>query len=189
MEVLFRRTMTHSPKIQYNVETEHYTRPKPKPKGFNPLWFFMAAIVLILTVKGLSDKPFIKYDKDGKPVLADWRKKKLIKELGDLEEAEQYVLLATNNGLYPCFSCPNSSTIHLNVGEVWKYGFTTKTDKTRYTRQYLGSRQLTYITQLEGTITECLKEEKRKIYNYAILPENLKRTIPLIRPAGNHNDN
>jgi hypothetical protein len=30
--------------------------------------------------------------------------------------------------------------------------------------------------------------EKIKIYNYALLPENLRRAVPLIRPPGNKID-
>jgi hypothetical protein len=45
-----------------------------------------------------------------------------------------------------------------------------------------------YLTEFKGTLSECIKEEKRKIYYYAILPENLKRNNPLIRPPGNKID-
>jgi hypothetical protein len=47
---------------------------------------------------------------------------------------------------------------------------------------------LFFVTQFRGTYSECLKEEKRKIYLYALLPENQARRIPLIRPPGNKND-
>jgi len=47
---------------------------------------------------------------------------------------------------------------------------------------------MTYQTQFVGNIFECKKQELLKIYNYPVLPENLKRKIPLIRPPGNKID-
>jgi hypothetical protein len=44
---------------------------------------------------------------------------------------------------------------------------------------------LQYVIQFEGTEEECLIREREKIYHYALLPENLARKIPLIRPPGN----
>lgn len=45
-----------------------------------------------------------------------------------------------------------------------------------------------YLVQYKGSIQECLKQEKTKIFNYATLPENLKRETPIIRPPGNKID-
>jgi len=78
--------------------------------------------------------------------------------------------------------------IYLTVGQIWKYGFTTKNEKGRYQKS-LESKNLFYLVEYEGTITACMKEEKRKIYYYALLPENLTRETPLIRPPGNKQDN
>ncbi len=47
---------------------------------------------------------------------------------------------------------------------------------------------LAYSVQFIGTIQECLAEERRKIFLYATLPENIKRAKPLIRPPGNKID-
>lgn len=106
----------------------------------------------------------------------------------ELDEAEQYVLLAKRSGLFPCFSCKNSVTIFLNQNEVWKHGYTTKGEQGRYQSSLEGTN-LRYVTQFTGTVGECMKDEKRKIYYYALLPENLAREIPLIRPPGNKQDN
>jgi len=98
-------------------------------------------------------------DGNGKPRLAKWRTDKLNKALNDLDEAEQYALLALRTGPYPCHSCVNAATIELKAGQVWKYGFTTKSESGRYQKS-LGSKKLLYFVQLEGSITECMKEEK-----------------------------
>lgn len=189
MEVLFKRTTTHPPKTNYNIEVEQFTRPKPnkKPNGFHPFWLLFVFVTIFVVLMGVSKLPFIDYDADGNPKLADWRIAKLKRELDQLDEAEQYVLTAVKNGYYPCYSCPNSTTIFLRKGEVWKYGYTTMGEKGRY-QQTLAPMRLQYFTQLTGTITECMKEEKRKIYYYPLLPESIKRSIKLIRPAGNKKD-
>lgn len=150
--------------------------------------FFLLAAILFLVCVSFAYKTFIEFDEQGKPKLAQWRKEKLVKELNNLEEAQQYVLRAKVTGDYPCYSCPNSGAIKLNIGEVYKYGFTTKNEVGRY-RRSLESKNLIYFVQFEGSITECMKEEKKKIYYYALLPENLRRSMPLIRPPGNKQDN
>ena len=65
--------------------------------------------------------------------------------------------------LYPCYSCVASKTIFLNKGETWKYGMTTKGKNGRYGNK-LEPLNLLYIVQFKGTIEQCLKEERRKIY-------------------------
>jgi hypothetical protein len=47
---------------------------------------------------------------------------------------------------------------------------------------------LLYQVEYKGTVEDCLIQEAHKIYNYATLPENLKRAKPLIRPPGNKVD-
>jgi hypothetical protein len=130
-------------------------------------------------------KEFIVWE-DGKPKLAPWRQEKLEEELESLDDAEQYVLIASQKGYYLCYSCPKSN-IYLNVGEIWKYGVTTKGQSGRYPNGFPDNR-LRYFVEFSGSIQECLKQEKLKIYNYALLSENLKRQNPIIRPPGNKID-
>ncbi len=156
------------------------------PKRGSPLIWIVLLVLVSCVV--FSEKPFITITPDGKPQLAKWRKKKLYKELKELDEAEQYALLALSNGHIICYSCPSSNMIYLNKGEVYKYGYTTKSEKGRYPKD-LAEQNLFYMIQFEGSISNCMKEEKRKIYFYAILPENLARPMPLIRPPGNKQDN
>jgi hypothetical protein len=109
--------------------------------------------------------------------------------LDEIDEAIQYALVATKPGEYACYSCPRGiPTIRLGIGHVWKYGTTRKGEAGRY-RGQLPDVRLLFVEQFFGTYSECLKEEKRKIYYYAVLPENLARSTPLIRPPGNRNDN
>ena len=164
--------------IQPAKQEEKENQPGHPQKWF---WIFMVLLVLF------GAKSFIEFDENGIPRLAGWREKKLTKELEDLDGAEQYVLTAGKNGWYLCFSCPDTTHIYLYLGEVWKYGTTTKGQKGRYGKSLKG-QYLDYTIQFEGTLEACLKEEKRKIYGYAVLPENIKRSKPIIRPPGNKKD-
>mgnify|MGYP006309620395 CR=1 FL=1 len=146
------------------------------------LLFASGGLVLLM-----SGEDFIIW-RDGKPALSPARKGKLDRELEAFENAEQYALIAEVPGQYPCFNCPEATEIFLLPGEVWKYGVTTKGREGRYV-QGLPFANLLYIIEFEGTLQKCLQEEKLKIYQYALLPENLKRKKPLIRPPGNKRDN
>ena len=156
-------------------------KPKEKRVGFFPLPFLIIFFIILVS------KIFIEYDDEGVPQLATWRTEKLQKELDDLGEAEQYALKAIRPGYFPCYSCRvsglDSSHIFLIANQIWRYGMTTKGQEGRY--RDLARRNLYYEIQFTGTIGECLKEERRKIYEYAIHPENISREKPLIRPPGN----
>jgi len=134
----------------------------------------------------MSSKDFIIWKGD-QPEVASWRKEKLQRELEEIDNAEQYALVVRIPGTFPCYSCVDQSEIFLNEGEVWRYGVTKKGKAGRY-RSGLPFIELTYSVQFEGPLHECLKQEKIKIYSYAVLPENLKRENPLIRPPGNKRD-
>lgn len=149
---------------------------------------YLIVVAFIFLLVGLAIKPFLEEDQSGKIHLAKWRYSKLNKELRDIDDAEQYALKAKRDGVFPCFSCVNSSNIYLLKGQIYKYGVTSKGERGRYARTLEG-KNLVYQIQFRGTISQCLKEEKRKIYYYALLPANLARDIPLIRPPGNHRDN
>lgn len=169
-----RRTTRRSPG---NTKQHHFHLPAP-------MWWLIALLLLAALVTKL---PFIEQDEAGQIKLAEWRILKLNKELDDLNSAEQYALLAKRTGYFPCFSCPDAERIRLQRGQVWKYGATTKGEWGRYSKT-LQSKNLLYVIQFTGTLEQCLMEEKRKIYNYALLPENLQRPLPLMRPPGNKRD-
>lgn len=155
-------------------------------------WYIILGGGIVLAFFFMAHKiipPGLEKDKDGNITLAPDRQAKLNKELEEIDNAEQYVLVAQRSGLYPCYSCTNGQkTIYLNVGEVWKYGVTRKGLQGRYPRENFGVPDLNYFQQFIGTYSECLKKEKIKIYNYPFLPEALARDILLIRPPGNKYD-
>ena len=116
------------------------------------------------------------------------------------ENCEQYALIVTISDYYPVLYrgiIVATDSIWLNTSEVWKYGKTCNGELTRYPGQmyyYDGKFRLDvfniyYSIELKGTELECLIEEKKKIYNYPLLPECLIRNRKLIRPAGNKIDN
>ncbi len=98
----------------------------------------------------------------------------------------QYALVVSQNGWYPCYQSAIGS-IYMYVGEVWKYGKTCQTQQGRYPGGF-PANNLIFQAQFYGTEKECLLAEKEKIYGYAVLPENLKREIKLLRPPGNKID-
>ncbi|MEM8523002.1 MAG: hypothetical protein AAGG68_00090 [Bacteroidota bacterium] len=101
------------------------------------------------------------------------------------KRAELYVLRAVMSRNYPCYHCPDSDSIFLSANEVWKYGVLKEEEDALYTDKYLQTHFLAYFIQFEGTVEECLEQEKSKISNYALLSENLKRETPLLKPPGN----
>lgn len=175
-------------KREYDSTSQRLPRERKKEqRNFNPRFLVILMIVALGgSILKMSTKDFIIY-RDGKPELAPWRMEKLQKELEEMEDAEQYVLLAAVPGYYTCYNCLDKKNIFLNLNEVWRYGVTTKTEKGRYPNG-LPHPNLAYVPQFLGSLQECLKEEKKKIYHYAVLPENLKRERPLIRPPGNKID-
>jgi hypothetical protein len=178
------------PLLPSNLEKQHAADQKNrtlKTPCWNPFRFFVILIIAGLGFWMMADRPFIQKDEEGNYVLAPWRKRKLERELKAIDEAEQYALRASTNGWYDCFNCPGSRKIYLLKGEVWKYGHTVNGEKVRYGKWHR-EKGLLYFAEFKGTLSACIKEEKRKIYFYAILPENLKRNDPLIRPPGNKID-
>jgi hypothetical protein len=154
------------------------------PTQQRPSWFIWA--VLIVAMAGTFHE-FVIQREDGSYELSEERQEKRNKKMEDQDEAVQYALTAKTDGYYTCYSCGAQTTVFLRTGEVWKYGHTTM--KKRYADSYLNFMNLEYLPQYEGTLTDCVKEEIRKIYNYPLLPENLARSFKLPRPPGNKQDN
>lgn len=101
-------------------------------------------------------------------------------------QAEQYALRAKKAGYYPCLH-NHTKVIFLKIGEIWKYGVTVNGEKVRYTTKYLQENDLLYVIEFSGDYAQCLAQEKLKLFNYPLLPENLARTdsLRLILPPGN----
>lgn len=169
-------------------EKETNSRNGGKLPFFLLILLALGIIFFYVASNDLSEDSPVYIDKDGSVKLAPEREAKLNKELDEIDNAEQYALIAAIDGYFPCFSCPNNMALFLNKGETWKYGVTRKGEKTRYPSGDYGADDLLYVPQFRGDYAECLKEEKRKIYYYPMLPEALKRKIILKRPPGNKND-
>jgi hypothetical protein len=84
----------------------------------------------------------------------------------------------------------DSSRIFLHIGEIWKYGVTINGEQVRYTKNELIEKGLLYLPQLQGSLQRCLSEERKKIIEYPLLPENLTRKpeYRLARPPANPYD-
>ena len=132
----------------------------------------IGAVVLLVIIARFSTTDF--KERNEAPILSQKEAAKLEKRLKEIDDAEQYALIATVNGWYPC-SHPGRTTFYLLAGEVWKYGTTTKGQLGRYSYKYLEKISVSYIVQFQGTIAECMKEEQRKLFGYPFLPENLAR--------------
>jgi hypothetical protein len=152
---------------------------------------FLTLIVAPLYIIEMSKEkrsPIV-IDDEGNWSLSPERKRKLEREIKEMDNAVQYSLRAREEGYFPCYTCPDTAKmIFLYAEEVWKYGVTRKGEHGRYPSGVKGVPNLTFVPEFEGHVTECLKEEKRKIYHYPLLPEARKRLIQLYLPPGNKID-
>ncbi len=153
-----------------------------KPGGFSP--FFIAVIAFLIRC-ALEWSDVIEYI-DGEPRLTAKHQNQLQKKLNELEEAEQYALIASKEGYYPCLHSGHA-LYFLHIGEVWKYGVTTKGERGRYTGQFMLKNSVSYSVQYKGTLSECLQREQIQLFSYPLLPENLARpeNDRLLRPPYN----
>lgn len=108
------------------------------------------------------------------PELSPREKAKLEQKMKEIDDAEQYALLAAKDGLYACLhSC--RATCFLHKGEVFKYGVTTKGEFGRYNTSFMMKHNVIYVVQFKGNVAECLIQEQVKLFNYPYLPENVAR--------------
>lgn len=108
------------------------------------------------------------------PVMSPQDQEKLSKRLREIDDSEQYALVAATNGWYPCLHS-GRSTYYLHAGEVWKYGVTSKGKFGRYSVRFLKKHRVSYVIEFKGNYAECLKQEQIRLFNYPYLPENLAR--------------
>ncbi|MBL7779717.1 MAG: hypothetical protein JNM22_00780 [Saprospiraceae bacterium] len=156
--------------------------PDSRPGRFLP---YILAGIAVLIVCALQWSDVIEYI-NGEPHLTAKHQKQLQKKMEELDEGEQYALVATTNRMYPCVH-NGHSLYFLRVGEVWKYGTTIKGQRGRYSSQFFEDNAVSYIVEFRGTMGECLKQEQIKLFSYPILPENLARPqeMRLLRPPNN----
>lgn len=150
------------------AERPHLRRPSTK--GQTPLPIVFIWLFLLLIAAAI----FPREEKNEAPTLKPKEKAKLDKRLKEIDDAQQYALIAIEDRWYPC-NHPGRVAFYLLTGEVWKYGTTTKGQLGRYSMKYLEETNVSYVIQFQGAIGECLKEEQRKLFNYPYLPENLAR--------------
>lgn len=165
-------------------EIDYYETPPPQRKNY--WWLVIIALILVFAASKFED--FVIQKDDGTYEIAPKRLEDLDRRLDKIDDAEQYALVATSNGWYPCFNCGTSMKIYLYIGEVWKYGV-SKNGSQRYKKHWYRSQRLQYIPEFRGTMTDCMKMELTQIYAYPLLPENIKRDEKLPRPPGNKVDN
>jgi hypothetical protein len=162
--------------------------PLPNPRRpKTTLLFFMIGVCILGLFLAWNGADFLDLDEAGNVNLSPARQAQMQQRLKRLKRCEQYVLRAKFSGFYPCYNCGADTTIFLYAGEVWKYGITIQGETGRY-RHWTTTLGLRYRVQYRGSIQACLRQEALKIYQYALLPENIKRAVPLIRPPGNKAD-
>lgn len=170
----------HKPYTQRHHPENPNHSPNPKKSlGWQLCLFFT------LFIMALSWADVVEWA-EGIPKLKPFWRDRLERERREIEEAEQYALIARVSGMYPCYLCP-SKRIFLKAGEVWKYGVTRKGQRGRYPESFLQANGLYYEIQFVGTYAQCLYEEKVKLYHYPLFPENLARpdSLKLLFPPGN----
>ena len=172
-----------------------------------PRMGFQKPLFLIIFAVTVAVVAFLTFGLDGKPELSVKRGKKKERAIRRTvarkhakENCEQYVLIVRYSDYYPVLHwgvVVAKDSIWLSKGEVWKYGITCNGELQRYpNRVYykdgkflLTQFELQYAVQFKGAEKKCKIEEKRKIYNYPLLPECVMRARKLMRPPGHKNDN
>lgn len=147
------------------------TFEKPEQSTQNQFYYILASLAVLFFI---LYKTYIVVKTFPDPQLSPRESRKLDKRLREIEESEQYALIASMNGWYACLHS-GRTTVYLKKGEVWKYGVTSKGEGGRYKDSFLISNKVSYIKQFSGTFSECLKQEQIKLFNYPYLPENLAR--------------
>lgn len=139
----------------------------------NPLTSFFIGAVIVLVAIAICSKLSLSGEGET-PKLNPKDQAKLEKRFKELDDSEQYALVASVDGFYTCVHS-GWSTYYLKAGEVWKYGVTSKGVFGRYTASFLFKNKVIYIAQFKGNIAECLKMEQVKLFNYPYSAENLAR--------------
>lgn len=145
--------------------------PKQEPETSENKFLLLATTVIIalILVRSLNFEKLW-----GEYKLSPIEEEKLYKRLREIDESEQYALLAIEDSWYPCLH-KGRTTCFLKKGEVWKYGVTSKGQTGRYPDAFLIKNRVSYFIQYSGTFSECLKQEQIQLFNYPYLPENLAR--------------
>lgn len=142
--------------------------------------FFTILILLWVFKKPTSERKlekfgdFVEQKTDGTYDLKPERKKKLNEDIRRIREgADQYVLIALENGNYQCLHCPRG-VFYLYKGEIAKIG-TTIQGEDRYDPNWLSRMNLQYRVEFRGNVQQVLEKEKVRLGLYPLTQENLNR--------------
>lgn len=156
------------------------TTPPQKPKPGKKLALVILAFAAIAAAYYTFDD-FVQEDDAGTLSLRETRQEAVQQKIDkNNEQAEQYVLIARADGLYPCKKCPGGQFFLLK-GEIAKVGTTVNGSRGRYPPNFLEDNRLDYIKEYQGDIREALNREIMRIASYPLLPENLNRPV---QPTG-----
>ena len=146
-----------------------------KPESKTPILFYFLLVGAVLMFLVLFKSEIL--DKRGlEPTLSPKEAAKLQKRLREIDESEQYALIAIEDGWYTCLHSGRTS-YYLNEGEVWKFGVTSKGEFGRYSPVFLSKNRVAYFVQFKGSFSDCLNQEQIKLFNYPYSPENLARPL------------
>jgi hypothetical protein len=161
--------------------------PLQKPKkvvGIKIAWAFFILIGLLLAA--LSYTESVVFDEEGNVKgLSKKQTEKFLADSAKKERCVQYALVADTSDFYT--NC-KGELVYLLEGEIWKYGVTCeKISEKRYSKGYLTKNKLYFLIQFKGNRFECEYEEKKKLFYYPLLPENVRRRSKerLVLPPGN----
>lgn len=117
---------------------------------------------------------FVERKADGTYDLKPERKRKLNEDILRMRQgAEQYVLVAAEDGNYECLTCPRG-VFFLYKGEIAKIG-TTVQGEGRYDANWLKRMKLKYVSEFRGNVQQVLEKEKIRLGLYPLEVENLRR--------------
>lgn len=135
------------------------------------------AALLLLLAAGMVKKEFSSTEVSPKPAAQD--SVRLEKRLREIDESEQYALIASVNGWYPCLH-KGRPGCYLLSGEIWKYGVTSKGEFGRYSAAFLMQNKVSYVFS-SGEILQSASNRNKS--NYLHTP-GCPKTLSGPRPTG-----
>ncbi len=122
--------------------------PEPEIKTGRP--FILLLVILVAGILAIALFPKILIDEEyGSPKLHPKEEERLQQRLKEIDDSEQYALLAEIDGWYPCLHS-GRSIFHLKAGEVWKYGVTSKGKSVDILDVFLSETKSLMIYNLKG---------------------------------------
>jgi len=169
------------------VQSPIILKPTLKPKKGFPKTYVLLGLVFLAFALYFSYQKSVKKDQNGEIIgISEAQQEKFRADSLRLTKCIQYALIAKSDGFYE--PCNGQGKVFLFKGEIYKYGFTCEQNpEHRYSLQFYKNNDIRFLPQFYGNIFDCQVEEKRKLYNYPALPENIKRPEHqrLILPIGN----